>query len=178
MRNFNLLISTSRHNEINAKAELWFLLFMMGDEFPLIFRVEFPGLFIALTNLNPKKCIEKLRKIALKNPNFFQYILKITPIEYACETDLNIIKKIVTENFHKVVKKNETFKIQINKRNFKTSKLEIIEHVAEGLNNKVNLRKPDKIVNIEILGNFTGISFITKDDILSVVKEQVRIIQA
>ncbi len=46
------------------------------------------------------------------------------------------------------------------------------------LQNKVDLREPDKIVNIEILGNFTGISFITKDDILSVVKEQVRIIQA
>ncbi len=99
MRNFNLLISTSRHNEINAKAELWFLLFMMGDEFPLIFRVEFPGLFIALTNLNPKKCIEKLRKMALKNPNFFQYILKITPIEYACETDLYLIKMTVIDNF-------------------------------------------------------------------------------
>lgn len=178
MRNFNLLISTSRHNEINAKAELWFLLFMMGDEFPLIFRVEFPGLFIALTNLNPKKCIEKLRKMALKNPNFFQYILKITPIEYACETDLYLIKMTVIDNFHRVIKKKETFKIQINKRNCATSKLEIIEHIAVDLQNKVDLREPDKIVNIEILGNFTGISFITKDDILSVVKEQVRIIQA
>lgn len=177
MKNFNLLISTSRNNEINAKAELWFLLFMMGDEFPLIFRVEFPGLFIAFTNLNPKKCIKKLRKIILRNPYFFQYVLKITPIEYVCETDLDLIKMKVIDKFHKAIKKNETFKIQIQKRNFATSKLKIIEHIATDLQNKVDLKEPDKIVNIEILGGFTGISFITKNDILSVAKEQVRIIQ-
>lgn len=173
MKNFNLLISTSRKNEINAKAELWFILFMLGDEFPLTFRIGFQGLFAGMTNLEPKKSIRKLRKLLLRNPNFFQYILKITPIEFVCETDLNLIKEIIIENFHKVVKRNETFKIHINKRNFPTPKLEIIELIAKDLNNKVNLRNPDKIVNIEILGGFTGISFITKQDILSITKEQV-----
>ncbi|GAG43821.1 unnamed protein product, partial [marine sediment metagenome] len=36
LNNFNLLVSTSRYNEVNAKAEIWFTLLMCGDTYPII----------------------------------------------------------------------------------------------------------------------------------------------
>ena len=70
MKNFNLLVSTSRYNEINAKSELWFILLMCGDIYPIISGNQFPGLFTALTNINSKQVIKKIKKIQEKNPNF------------------------------------------------------------------------------------------------------------
>ena len=69
MNNFNLLASTSRFNEKNATAELWFTLLMCGDAFPIISGIQFPGLITALTYLNPK--------IVISIPLFF---IATTPI--------------------------------------------------------------------------------------------------
>ena len=55
MKNFNLLISTSRFNETNANSELWFTLLICGDEFPIITKLTFPGLTTALSNIDGKK---------------------------------------------------------------------------------------------------------------------------
>jgi hypothetical protein len=55
MKNFNLLVSTSRYNETNAKAELWFTLLLCDDEYPIISGFKFPGLVMALTNLDARK---------------------------------------------------------------------------------------------------------------------------
>jgi len=165
-------VSTSRYNEGNTRAELWFILLTLGDEYPLIFKLGFSGLIGCITNIEPKRCIKKMRKLAQKNPDFFQYMLKIIPIEFNCETDLEIIRKIVHENFHQKVKKEETFRLRVNKRNCALSTLEIVDFVADGIENKVDLKNPDKIVNIEILGKLAGISFLKRDEILSIAKEK------
>lgn len=170
MQQFNLLISTSRYNENNAKAELWFILLALGDEVPLIFKADFSGLIVCMTNIEPKKCVKEIQKLGEKSSQLFQYILKITPIEFICETDLEIIRKVVLTNINKAINKDETFRITINKRNFETSKLDIIKCIAKDIDNKVDLKTPDKIINIEILGNLTGISFLEDGDILSVDK--------
>ena len=50
---------------------------------------------------------------------------------------------------------------------------EIIEEVATEIDRKVNLKKPDKILLIEILGALTGISLIGPNDIIAVTKEKI-----
>ncbi|MHA2324953.1 MAG: hypothetical protein ACXACB_06115, partial [Promethearchaeota archaeon] len=84
MSNFNLLISTSRFNETNADAELWFTLLICGDEYPIISKTSFPGLITALTSLDSRKVINKIQDILRKRPDFFQFILKIVPIDFVC----------------------------------------------------------------------------------------------
>jgi len=58
--NFNLLISTSRFNETNANAELWFVLLICGDNFPIISKSTFPGLTTALSNFDCKIIVNNL----------------------------------------------------------------------------------------------------------------------
>ena len=51
----------------------------------------------------------------------------------------------------------------------------LIKVVAEIFNNKVDLDNPNKIIRIEILGNFCGISFLQLNDILKAPKESSEI---
>ncbi|NVM18983.1 MAG: hypothetical protein HWN80_14810 [Candidatus Lokiarchaeota archaeon] len=166
MNNFNLLISTSRFNEVNAKAEIWFTLLMCGDKYPIISGIKYPGLITAATNIDTKEVIKKIKEILEEDPDFFQFILKIIPIDYVCETKLNVIKSFV-EKYHPLyLNKEDSFKIELNRR--KSEVIErnpLIEAVAKFINNKVDLDNPDKIIRIELLGNVSGISFLNPDDI-------------
>ncbi|MGQ4872636.1 MAG: THUMP domain-containing protein [Promethearchaeia archaeon] len=169
MKNFNLLVSTSRYNEKNAMAELWFTFLIIGDEYPIILNLDYIGLFAALTSLNPRGFIEHVKEIIKKDQKFFQFILKIIPIDFVCETNLEIINNIVKEHAPKFIKADESFKIELQRRNSEDiNRDEFIEIIAENLDNKVDLTDPDKIIRFEILGNICGISFLKQGEILSI----------
>ncbi|MBY9005809.1 MAG: THUMP domain-containing protein [Candidatus Lokiarchaeota archaeon] len=167
MNNFNLLISSPRYNEINAKAELWFTLLICGDKYPIISDLEFQGLITALTSINEFDIIEKIKNILLTDPYFYRYILRITPIQFLCETDIQIIKDTIENNIHKYLKENESFRIILNRRKNKLIKREdFIPIIAKIIENPVDLDNPDKIIQIEMLDNICGISFLNQEDII------------
>ena len=169
MNNFNLLISTSRFNEVNAKAEIWFTLLMCGYKYPIISGIKYPGLITAATNIDSKEVILKIKKILEKDSNFFQFILKIIPIDYVCETKLNVIKDIVEKYYPLYLNKNDSFKIELKRRKNEIIERDaIIESVAKIINNRVDLDNPDKTIRIELLGNVSGISFLNPDDIINI----------
>ncbi len=167
LNNFNLLISTSRFNEINAKAEIWFTLLMCGDKYPIISGVKYPGLITAVTNIENKEVIRKIKKLLKRDPNFFQFILKIIPVDYVCETNLNVIKNFVEKYYPIYLNKEDSFKIELKRRKNEIIERDtFIEAIAKNINNKVDLDNPDKILRIELLGNVSGISFLNPDDII------------
>ena len=168
MKNLNLLVSTSRYNETNAKAELWFTLLICGDNYPIISDLEFSGLIAALTNLNINQVIQKIKSILNQDHNFFQYILKIIPIDFVCETNINDIKNIIEKNYRKFINKEESFMIQLKRRkNELIDRDSFINVVARNIDNPVDLKNPDKIIRVELLGNSCGIAFLKHTDILS-----------
>ena len=166
MNKFNFLVSTSRFNEVNAKAEIWFTLFMCGDKYPIISGTNYPGLITAATNIDNREIILKIKEILEKDSDFFQFILKIVPIDYVCETKLNVLKEIVEKYYPLYLNKNDSFKIELNRRKSEIIDRDIlIETIAKVFNNKVDLDNPDRILRIEILGNVSGMSFLNPDDI-------------
>lgn len=167
MKNFNLLVSTSRYNETEAKSELWFILLMCGDTYPIISGIQFPGLIVGFTNLNPKKVIAKINKILERTPNFFQYILKVVPIDFICETDPNTIKQIIQKNKEEFIHKDDSFRITLKRRKHeKIERNNFIKAVASLIDNRVDLENPDKTIRIEILGKISGVSFLKKKEII------------
>jgi tRNA acetyltransferase TAN1 len=63
--------------------------------------------------------------------------------------------------------------VTAEKRFTQISSKELIEAAAAGIKRKVNLSKPDKVVLIEVLGGFTGVSIVKPEEILSILKEKV-----
>ncbi|MFX1302723.1 MAG: THUMP domain-containing protein [Promethearchaeota archaeon] len=142
---------------------------MCGDIYPIISGIQFPGLVTALTNLELKKVISKIKKILVKNPKFFQFILKIVPIDFICETNTKTIKNIIQDNFMEFINDRDTFKITLKRRKHeKIERSNFIEEIAKIIDNKVNLENPDKIIRIEILGNISGVSILKKNEMIKV----------
>lgn len=172
LRDFNLLVTTSRGNEEDACSELWYLLGQIGDSASAVEKTGVAGLIAAKTAFNPFEVVEKFRKILHERPYEFRYTLRIIPIEKVVRTDLGEIQRVATEIGSKIAE-NETFRVTIEKRFTTTSTQDIIEAATANIERKVDLNKPDKILLIEVIGGLTGISVIKPDNILSVMKEKV-----
>ncbi len=142
-----------------------------GDKYPIISNLNYLGLISALSNVKPRNVISELKGILKKDPDFFQYILKIIPIDFACKTDIKVISQLVENNYKDFINENETFRIRLKRRkNELIDRNNLIKSVAARINNNVNLDNPDKTIRIELLGDFCGISFLKSGDILRLGK--------
>jgi tRNA acetyltransferase TAN1 len=128
-------------------------------------------LVVAKTMLNPLTVVKELRKMLKNQPEEFRYMLRVVPVEAVVSTKLEDIKKASLDVSARIGE-DETFRVTVEKRHTTLSSKEIVKAVAEGIDRKVDLLKPNKIVLIEVLGGLTGVSVIEPDDILSVVKEK------
>ncbi|MCD6341880.1 MAG: hypothetical protein J7L83_03385, partial [Thaumarchaeota archaeon] len=68
------------------------------------------------------------------------------------------------------IPQNASFRITIEKRHTSLSSSEIIEAAAKNVNRRVDLKNPDWVILIEIVGALTGVSVIKPDQILSAAK--------
>ena len=165
--NFNLLVTTSRFNEENASAELWFILLTCGDPYPIISSTQYPGVITALTEINPRDVIQELRKLIEIDPEFLQYILKVVPIDFVCETNVNVINEIIQSKLDEFLNEGESFRILLKRRKNKLiNRNKFIERVARNITNEVDLENPDKILRIESLGKFSGIGLLKPGEII------------
>lgn len=171
MKDFNLLITTSRGNEEDACSEIWYLLGEIGDSAAKVDKTGISGLIAAKSAFNPFEVVEKFRKILKERPYEFRYTLRVIPIEKVVRTDLGEIERTVTELASKI-KENESFRVTVEKRFTHTSTKDIIEAAAANIERRVDLSNPDKIVLIEVVGGLTGISVIRPEQILAVTKEK------
>ena len=172
LKDFNLLVTTSRGNEENACSEIWYLLGELGDSAVIVDKTGMTGLIAAKTSINPLEVIEKFRELLKERPYEFRYMLRVIPIEKVVRTTLEDIEKASAELSLKI-DEGESFRVSVEKRFSELPTEQIIEVVAANIERKVSLEKPDKIVLIEIVGKFTGMSVIKPSDIFSVTKERI-----
>lgn len=171
MKEFNLLVSSARGTETEANYEMEYLLREQGDNSPTTDFALVSGLTVAKTKLDPEKVISKLRNVLKYRPWQFRYILKVKPVEEVVPCDISAIGEAVVKKAKKV-KANETFRVSLEKRRSRVSSREIIDAVASKVPRKVELRNPDKIVLIEVIGNVAGVSIISPESILGIEKEK------
>ncbi len=167
---FNLLITCSRGQEEDARIEILSILRQIGDPNPIVEKTEVRGLLKAKTNMDPVEAIRKMREFMKERPVAFLYIKRVIPIQKVVRTNLEEIGRIARE-LGRLIGENETFRITVEKRHTDLRTMDVIEAAASGIERKVDLRNPDKVVLIEIIGPLTGISLIKPDEILSTEKE-------
>lgn len=165
----NLILTCPRHFEEEAREEIMKICNEFGDENPEFSITNLPGIITGKTSLNPIEIIQKIREKILDEPWSIRYCLRLIPIQSVCSTNINEIKDEI-QNKIRVFKPEESYRITIEKRNFKISSNEIISEVAKNIPNKVSLDNPDWVVLIEIIEEKTGIAVIPNNSILSVEK--------
>jgi tRNA acetyltransferase TAN1 len=171
LRDFNLLVTTTRGNEADVCSEIWYLLGELGDDAPKVDKTGVSGLISAKTSFPPLEAVEKLRGLLEERLYEFRYSLRIIPIQHVIRTDLEEIKDLTTRRAAEIAE-NETFRVTVEKRFTQLSSRDVIEAAAANVPRKVDLTNPDKLVLIEIVGGYTGISILEPSDIISIAKEK------
>ncbi len=165
----NLIITCARQLEPETEEEITRILEDFGDSEPKITITSMSGILTAETKLDPVLIVNKIREMILDEPWSIRYCLRIIPIQRVIETNIEEIEKVISELVDSIPPE-DTYRISIEKRNSNLSSKELITKIADKIKNKVSLENPGKIVQLEILGNKTGVSILEKSDILSVEK--------
>ena len=169
---FNILVSTPRNFERDALSELDFLISQLYPDSKFNFgKTIVSGLIWG--NLIGEKPIIVVRDIARfikENEIPVHYLLKFVPIQKVIKTNFDDIEEYLIKNLDQI-KMDDKFKIELNKRRIHDRSLDIINYIAKNIDRKVDLENPDKIIRIEIIGKYTGISFLEPGDVYSLKRD-------
>lgn len=171
LKDFNLLVTTTRGSEAQACSEMWYLLGETGDNAAEADKTGIVGLITVKTSFAPLEAVMKLRQLLEERPGDFRFSLRIIPIQKVVRANLSDIKQAVAE-LAEEIGEDETFRVTVEKRHTRLSRKELVEAAAEVVDRKVDLTKPDKIVLIEVAAGLAGVSVLKQADVMSTVKEK------
>ena len=118
---------------------------------------------------NPKPLLTFITDFVKSEPFKVRFIMRIIPVDKVVDTKINTIVKAVKE-LSSVISPAETFRITIEARDSPYTEKELIDAIADAVDRKVNLDSPDKIVLLEIFGEYSGVSVISPREIVSIQK--------
>ena len=167
----NLIITCQRNLEDSTILEIQNFLERFGDKDAVIEKTVFSGIIQVETKLDIICLLDNFREIIEDEPWLIKYCSRIIPIQEECESKLDKIKDKVI-SLSNIIKKNETYRITVEKRQSSLHTKDIISEIANSLSNKVSLENSDWEIIIQVLRNKTGISIIAPNSILSVEKEK------
>ncbi|MBC8251317.1 MAG: THUMP domain-containing protein [Candidatus Nitrosopelagicus sp.] len=167
----NLIITCQRNLEEPTILEIQNILERFGDMDVVIEKTVFSGIIKVETKLDIIKVLEKFKDIIEDEPWLVKYCSRIIPIQEECESKLDEIADRVKSLSH-IIRKNDTYRITVEKRQSSLHTKDIISIIADSLSNKVSLENSDWEIIIQVLRDRTGISVIPPNSILSVNKQK------
>ena len=170
MYDFNFLVSFSWGLYRKAKEEIMNILKTLGDDRPLVKPTIAEGIIGVKTCLDPREVIIGLRMLFDKDPLTFQHAPKWVPVDLWTHSDLGSMREAVVKLRNKI-RTGELWRMTVQKRRYtRYHKIEIIRELADLIDEKVDLENPDKILRIDIIGRYAGISVLGPQDVFSVAK--------
>ena len=118
---------------------------------------------------DPKALISFITDYVRSEPFKVRFIMRIIPVDKVVDTKMEEIVRAVKE-LAPAIGPGESFRITIEARDSPYSEKELINAIADAVDRKVNLDAPDKVVLLEIFGEYSGVSIISPNDIVSITK--------
>jgi tRNA acetyltransferase TAN1 len=164
----NLIVTSAKGLEARASAEFKEIALLSGIRKLTIDRSAYDGI-IEVDVENPKALLTFITDFVRSEPFKVRFIMRIIPVDRVVDTKINAIVKAVKE-LSSVITPAETFRITIEARDSPYSDKELIDAIADAVDRKVNLDSPDKIVLLEVFGEYSGVSVISPQEIVSILK--------
>ena len=118
---------------------------------------------------NPKALMSFITEFVRSEPFKVRYIMRVIPVDRVVDTKVEDIVRAVKE-LALAIGPGETFRITIEARDSPYKDRELIDAIADAVDRKVDLDSPDKVVLLQIFGEYAGISVISPHDIISIQK--------
>ena len=164
----NLIVTSAKGLEARASAEFKEVALLSGSRKLTIERSAYDGV-LEVEAENPKALIAFITAYVKSEPFKVRFMLRLIPVDKVVDTKMQDIVKAIKELSHSIAQ-SQTFRITIEARDSPYSEKELIDAVAETIDRKVSLDRPDKVVLLEIFGEYAGISVLSPDEIVSIPK--------
>ena len=172
---YNLLATTDKITMSGASSQLWMNLRAVGDREPRVNKTHVKGVIQGATSLDPVEAILLMREHMKSEMERYDKLYRVMPILSWVNTDIDAIVAEVDAQKIKLAS-DEKFRVTLEKRRTDLRSREVIEAVAEGIDNPVDLENPDWVVLVEIMGEHTGVSIVRPNALFNVQKERAEII--
>ena len=172
---YNLLATTDKITMSGASSQLWMNLRAVGDPEPRVNKTHVKGVIQGATSLDPVEAILLMREHMKSEMERYDKLYRVMPILSWVNTDIDAIVAEVDAQKIKLAS-DEKFRVTLEKRRTDLRSREVIEAVAEGIDNPVDLENPDWVVLVEIMGEHTGVSIVRPNALFNVQKERAEII--
>ncbi|MFB6489737.1 MAG: THUMP domain-containing protein [Thermoproteus sp. AZ2] len=170
---FNLVVATGWRQERQCMEELYKIGDMLGRRVKEVWFTGFDGLLTAQVDGDSIEFVRGLAEMTSSGYYVPRYVLRATPIMVVVKTDLDEVARAAAELAAKYIAVDETFKIELRKRGVKYDRLAVIDYIAKGIERRVNLTAPHKILWVEMFPSRTGLSVLGAGDNFSLMKTRV-----
>ncbi len=163
-----LLLSCIRRHEREALSEVWYILSDLNGIRLRMKKLSIPSLALLevlnYSAIDAVNCIKTYTEE--KGPLFMT--LKVKPFHVLILTDEETIVKEAVKLAQFRLTNEDRWRINVKKRHTQLSSRKLIEKLAPHINvGEVDLHNPTKLLEIDILGKWTGIGIITPDAVYS-----------
>lgn len=165
----DLLVSHPRGYYGRARQEIVRILRRFGDPEPHVEKSGVPGICIVHTRMESRNVVAQCAALFQSEPDSFRFAIKWVPVDYWCERDLDLMKRLIQEQVTPRIDAQETWAMKVEKRGWdQYHTAEIVQRLAEAIDRKVNLETPDKLVRIDVLGTAVAASVLRPGEIFSI----------
>lgn len=164
---YNLLITFNPNHPSAAEKEISDVLTRIGEK-PKLAATESEGVLKAKVS-SARKVVERLHKLCGADPNLFVMTFRYIPIDAWCKADVRQIKLCV-KKAAKEIGSGDRWKISIGKRMWKKmDELALVKELTEGIEEgEVELKNPQKTIQVEITGKEAGVSLLLTGETLNI----------
>jgi tRNA acetyltransferase TAN1 len=164
---FNLLVSCSWRGHGPARGEVQRLLARLGDPRASVKRTLARGILGVRTSLDARQVIARLRTLHAADPLTFQHTCTWVPIDLWTTSEIDAMREAVLRLRDRIAP-DHTWRMTVEKRRYtRHHRIDIIRTLAELVPGRVDLEHPDRILRIDILGNYAGLAVLTAEETFS-----------
>ena len=164
----NLVVTSAKGLEARASAEFKEVALLSGIRKVTIERSAYDGV-LEVDVENPKSLLGFISEFVRSEPFKVRFVMRVIPVDKVVDTKIEEIVGAVSE-LAANIGQSESFRITIEARDSPYSDRQLIDAIADAVDRKVNLNSPDKIVFIQVFGEYTGVSVLDPGEILSITK--------
>ena len=162
-----LIVTYDPAHAESSREKLELLLSEIGIKAEFL-KSKYSGIFL-LSVSKPREVIKKLKSLAKKTSELFGKTYRYIPVDSWVKSEIPAMQKAIKPLVPKIGE-NEKWMMDLEKRYYdKHDFKELIIKLTDVVDRKnIDLKKPKKIIKVEIIGKNAGISLLTPDEMLIV----------
>ncbi len=164
----SLILTSAKGQEAKASAEFKEIALQYGMRKFQIDKSPYDGI-LEIEMENPRTFVSFIREYVRSEPFRVHSILRLIPVDVVVDTTLEQIKG-AAKQLADSIGEGESFRITVEARDSPYTTKQLIDAIADVVDRKVDLESPDKILLLEVLGEYVAISVLKPDELVSIVK--------